>query len=223
MEKYNKEFIKTIWKDKVENNLNLSDLKKKYFKTVDYWLKKYKFYTPNKKIVEARHKINNFNWDGKEINNEIEAYIVGLLMSDGYVVPGNGMIGIRLTDKGGEFDILSKINNYLLKIPKKLKKNNKNVISYKIYSEVFMQNIISLGITPNKTYSQMHIPKMKTYLIRHFIRGYFDGDGTIFKDRKWLKSNICSISKSILLEIQKFLLKNNIESTIDTEIRQGKK
>lgn len=222
MQKYSKEFIETIWEDKIKNNLTLSDLKIKYFSTVDYWLKKYQFYRPDLKIVRSRHKIDNFNWNGSSINNEIEAYIVGLLMSDGYVLISNGMVGIRLTEKGGEFDLLTKINNYLLKVPKELKINKKNVVNYKVYSYEFMSNIISLGIVPNKTYSNLHIPKMDESLIRHFIRGYFDGDGSIFYDRKWLKCNICSISETILLEIQHFLFQNNIESTINVEKRANK-
>lgn len=222
MEKYSKEFIETIWKDKLENNLSLSDLKKKYFNTVDYWLKKYQFYIPDKKIVRSRNKIDNFNWNGEQITNEIEAYIIGLLMSDGYVTVGNGMVGLRLTNKGGELELISQINNYLLKNPKELKVNSKNKIDYKVYSEEFMQNIISLGVVPNKTYTNLHIPKMDESLVRHFIRGYFDGDGSIFYDRQYLKTNICSISETILLEIQEVLSKNNIESKIDIEIREGK-
>lgn len=220
--KYSKEFIAKIWEDKVTNNLTLSDLKVKYFNTVDYWLRKYQFYVPDKKIVNARHKIDNFNWDAKEITNEVEAYIIGLWMSDGYVVIGNYLAGIRLTDKGGEYALLSKINEYLLKNPKELKKNSKNALDYKLYSEVFVNNLISLGIVPNKTYSDLHIPNMDPSLVRHFIRGYFDGDGSVFKDGKWLKSNICSISESILLEIQNILTKNNIDSAINIEIREGK-
>lgn len=33
------------------------------------------------------------------------------------------------------------------------------------------------GITNNKIYMELNIPKMSKELIRHFIRGYFDGDG----------------------------------------------
>lgn len=71
----------------------------------------------------------------------------------------------------------------------------------------------------------MHIPfdKIPKDLLRHFIRGYFDGDGTVFKDRKYLKTNICSICKEMLLDIQKIYIENNIESRINVEIRYGKK
>ena len=31
----------------------------------------------------------------------------------------------------------------------------------------------------NKTYSENHLPNIREDLIRHFIRGYFDGDGTV--------------------------------------------
>lgn len=63
---------------------------------------------------------------------------------------------------------------------------------------------------------------MDKNLLRHFIRGYFDGDGTVFYDRQYLKSNICSISNTILEEIKNILTENEIESSINVEIREGK-
>ena len=68
----------------------------------------------------------------------------------------------------------------------------------------------------------MHVPNIPKNLIRHFIRGYFDGDGTIFMDRKYYKSNICSICKNFLKELQDILTENNIESRINVEKRSNK-
>lgn len=69
---------------------------------------------------------------------------------------------------------------------------------------------------------------MDEQFLRHFIRGYFDGDGTIFVCNvkgvpKYLKGNICSPTENILKEIQDKLLKYGIESTINIEKRQGKR
>ncbi|MGL4759866.1 MAG: hypothetical protein ACRCWG_00155 [Sarcina sp.] len=36
-----------------------------------------------------------------------------------------------------------------------------------------------LGLYPNKSMSIEHTPKLKKSLERHFIRGYFDGDGSV--------------------------------------------
>lgn len=67
---------------------------------------------------------------------------------------------------------------------------------------------------------------MKDSLIRHFIRGYFDGDGTIFvcnnNNVKFFKSNICCVTTSILEEFQQQLQANDICCTINKENRKGK-
>ena len=78
-------------------------------------------------------------------------------------------------------------------------------------------------MTPEKTYTLNKIPNLPKHLYRHFIRGYFDGDGTVFMDRKWLRSNICSISENFLIELQGLLNDENIENRINVEIRKNKK
>lgn len=67
------------------------------------------------------------------------------------------------------------------------------------------------------------MPNIPDNLMRHFIRGYFDGDGTIFMDRKYYKTNICSICESFLQEMKAYLEKNHIECRINVEIRENKK
>ena len=88
-------------------------------------------------------------------------------------------------------------------------------------------NLSKLGLVPNKTHKELHIPNMDEQFLRHFIRGYFDGDGTIFVCTvkgipKYLKGNICSPTENILKELQEILLKYGIESTINKEKRMGK-
>lgn len=64
---------------------------------------------------------------------------------------------------------------------------------------------------------------MDEELIRHFIRGYFDGDGTIYVDRNFIIYNICSINEEFLIQIQNVLSNNGIYSSINKEVRKGKK
>ena len=61
-----------------------------------------------------------------------------------------------------------------------------------INSTKICNDLVNLGIGYRKTYKELHIPKIKQELVRHFIRGYFDGDGTITgsyvkPDFKWKK------------------------------------
>ena len=68
-----------------------------------------------------------------------------------------------------------------------------------------------LGCTPIKS-KTIRIPDLKKELIHHFIRGYFDGDGTVgiyknLKSHNWeiLKSGFCSGSELFLQDILNIL------------------
>ena len=47
-----------------------------------------------------------------------------------------------------------------------------------ITSAKLCADLVNLGIGYNKSYAELHIPNMDKSLIPHFIRGYFDGDGS---------------------------------------------
>ena len=53
---------------------------------------------------------------------------------------------------------------------------------------------MNLGFGYNKTYAELHIPNIPRELIRHFVRGYFDGDGCItggvYKDKNKLNPRV---------------------------------
>lgn len=94
--------------------------------------------------------------------------------------------------------------------------------------KLFVKNLSQYGIKVGKTYSELSIPSnLSIDLIPHFIRGYFDGDGSIFVCKvkgvpKYLKGNICSPTRNILEEIQEKLKIFGIDSTINLEKRSGK-
>lgn len=102
-----------------------------------------------------------------------------------------------------------------------LRKENNN-LNLVISSMKFVNNLKSHGIVERKSYEHFHIPLINKNLVRHFIRGYFDGDGSVYKDRNSLRVSICSITDTILLDIQKVLSLNGIESKINIEKRENK-
>ena len=77
------------------------------------------------------------------------------------------------------------------------------------------QDLINLGCVPVKSMI-IRIPAIPLNLMPHFIRGYFDGDGTvgIYKNSsKWnthtLRSSFCSGSQEFLEAIFLFIPTNN--------------
>jgi intein/homing endonuclease len=50
-----------------------------------------------------------------------------------------------------------------------------------LISNKIVNDLISYNCVPNKTFKIREIPQIPKSLYRHFIRGYFDGDGSVHK------------------------------------------
>lgn len=123
-----------------------------------------------------------------KINDEIDAYIFGFIYADGYLTSRKNdtyyALGITLSRKDEEY--LKTINNYINgKISTSnvsLKQTNKIYETVEIMkcSVSFVKTLIGLGISPKKTHLNQRIwEHIQPSLYNHFIRGFFDGDGTI--------------------------------------------
>lgn len=126
------------------------------------------------------------------IDNEEKAYWLGFLYADGNVSYGkdkNGnQKGCTIELSLGERDInhLKKLLNALnasqdYPIMKRIVKlNDKQFTAYRVcFNSVIMgADLINHGCVPNKSLILTR-PVLSKDLIRHFIRGYFDGDGCV--------------------------------------------
>lgn len=119
----------------------------------------------------------------KIINTEEKAYILGFLYADGYNQVTKKQI--RITLQRGDEDILKKINKALKhNKPLYILKNN-TVIDLSINSKDMSLDLEKLGCVQNKTFKiTFPYEHLSKDLIRHFIRGYFDGDGCISINKK---------------------------------------
>lgn len=157
------------------------------------------------------------------IDTEEKAYILGFICADGHVE--NNRLKITLSYK--DLDILLKIRRELKSncIIKEVYRKNPytksvNTIN-KLYEISFnsvelVKPLIKMNIVGNKTYSlngdiTKFIPKN---LIRHFLRGYFDGDGNVFYGKKYSSGykyniNICGNLDFLLETFQKYFPVNN--------------
>lgn len=107
------------------------------------------------------------------IDNQDKAYWLGFIAADGYNREDRDYIEFRLHKQ--DIDILNKFKQCL--------SSNYNIQIYKdtycnltIYSSKLSKKLAEYGIIQNKTYS-LQLPNIENSLFRHFIRGYFDGDG----------------------------------------------
>jgi len=132
-----------------------------------------------------KHKCNEDYFE--KIDSNEKAYWLGLLFADGYVrkrkqLNGKhkqgGVVGISL--KSGDEYLLEKLIIDLESTYKLTKQIKNNFSSYKleVNSSKMTDNLINLGCVPNKSLKLLP-PNLTDEFISHFIRGYFDGDGSI--------------------------------------------
>jgi hypothetical protein len=148
------------------------------------------------------------------IDTEQKAYILGFLYADGYNNQKQGKVIISL--KESDIELLEKINN-TIQPNKPIKEISFEFNRKKGMKTSDQQRMVICSRKISDALSKLGCPQAKTFILefptedqvpstlhRHFIRGYFDGDGSI--GRYGTKSTSCFIgTESLLLGIQKIL------------------
>lgn len=121
----------------------------------------------------------------ENIDAEDKAYFLGFIASDGCVYSGydnqQGMIKVTIHSK--DIDVLTKMKSYM-KATNNIREIGKhNQVELKISSDKLFRDLQKLGVVERKslTYTPIEIDDK---LMRHFLRGFFDGDGTIHCEKK---------------------------------------
>lgn len=114
----------------------------------------------------------------EKIDSESKAYFLGLLYADGYV--NNKLNYIELTLKSDDLEIINKLISEIKsnRIPYSIK--NGKYYRLIINSPKMTNDLINLGCINNKTHLLKFPNNISDELIHHMIRGYFDGDGSIW-------------------------------------------
>ena len=161
------------------------------------------------------------------------SYVLGFIVADGCVY--------KRKDRKNSYtlNITSKDREHLLRIKKELNSNhpistkyNSQKMSYsqiQICDREICKDLISLGIFPRKTYNLNPIKVTDKYF-PDFVRGFFDGDGTVYIYKVngilQIKAGFVSSSLSFITDFSQRLCKNlgintkTIHRTIDN---RGKK
>lgn len=150
----------------------------------------------NRRFINHNLKENYFS-----ILNVENIYYLGFIFADGNIYKPSGNHSFKLT-----IDISSKDIEILenFHINNKINYTNKNSVYMCIISNKICEDLINLGVTPNKTHTCL-FPDIPQELISHFIRGYFDGDGC-FHINKYNKliATICG-NKNFLEKLGSYL------------------
>lgn len=123
-----------------------------------------------------RTRINRYKMDlnfFENIDTEAKAYFLGLMYSDGSVT--KTQFYIKLHDE----DIIQKFKQELkCESPIRYIEKPWKAYIFAVSCQQLCSQLISHGCVPNKT-KIIQLPILNKNLYRHFIRGFFDGDGCL--------------------------------------------
>jgi hypothetical protein len=141
------------------------------------------------------------------IDTEAKAYFLGFIYADGCIhnyIPNKYVMQIMINKKDKKIlELLCKETQ----MTKPIRDTTLDRVVISFHSSKMFNDLVSHGIVPRKTYSDIFPRDVSSEFFHHYIRGVFDGDGCIcVKGKKvqaqitgklsfcqWLKYNISSI------------------------------
>lgn len=121
----------------------------------------------------------------QEIDTEVKAYMLGFIYADGYVISRKGnakALGFFIQE--GDKYLLDKFQSEIApQIKVGIVQNGKSkAAQFRVNSKKIYADLHKWGVYENKSNLnsyKLKVPPISPNLIRHFIRGFFDGDGGI--------------------------------------------
>ena len=183
------------------------------------------------KVEQRRYFSNETYFD--IIDTEEKAYWLGFLYADGYIreTESGNSLGLKLAQLDIEhLELFKKCvgssHKIRLGISKTKSKTGKEYVShmatFRIYSKRIVESIKKQGFHSRKTFT-IEKPNLKEEYYRHFIRGFFDGDGCCYVNERnggciVVQYNIACASPNFKQFIIEELNKHSIDTTCQTSI-----
>ena len=170
------------------------------------------------------------------IDTEEKAYWLGFIFADGYIsfsdanikkgqIASAYCVGIKLqvSDKNHLKKFNKSINgNYKVfeetAYPDGFRKKQTKSAKILVYSQQ-MYNDLNQYFERDKTYTAK-FPELPKHLIRHFIRGYFDGDGCLTFTQKTFQVGFVSASQDFYIGLKDALGQNSFHPWEKNEINK---
>lgn len=161
-----------------------------------------------------------YNGELKSIDTQEKAYLLGQIYGDGY----NGgekthSYKIMLTSNNGDIEVYKKLHELFPFFKLKTYSSHPNIIYLENHEKSLYLDLKAHGMISSKTKfdktGEFHFPNLREDLIPHFIRGYFDADGSFYfptrkRSRNNLKTEIGCSTKNFLLRIKECLDKSGL-------------
>lgn len=195
-----------------KNNISLRNLEEKYNvsrSTISSYLEKIGI-----KKIKGNHYRKYFHDEDffEKIDSEEKAYWLGFMFADGYIVDNEkryGQDAFALTLAKDSIDSLEKFKKSI-KATNPItwdtsKKNSQPQGRLLMRSQKTVNDLIDKGCVKQKSLILQPPKNIPEELIRHFIRGFFDGDGSLMKYERTKDSTIYSINITSTYEMVKWI------------------
>ena len=158
--------------------------------------------------MSKKNVLHNF----EKIDTEEKAYWLGFLYADGNVSKSEDKIELSLAEV--DLKHIQKFKEFMGIENKICYREQQKAYRISFRSQSCKQDLIDKGCVPAKSLilkfpNEEQVPKE---LIRHFIRGYFDGDGWFTNTEKCFQTGIIG-TKEFIEGTFKYLEENNIKTT----------
>ena len=171
--------------------------------------------------MTANRRIEDCNVFKDGVCDEFTAYLLGLIYSDGSI--SCDKINLTMNDK----EMMEMIHSRMT--PNKKLYKNRNSYSVISSNKDDLEFLKSLGITTNKSYDA-RLPKFDINIMKHRIRGWFDGDGSVYKStttnkkigysKTYTRVSFTTGSLKCAEDIKEFLGTINIDSRLNKDCRK---
>lgn len=135
-----------------------------------------------------------------------QAWLLGFFVADGNVASSKNELRFNLSSVDRE--ILEKIKKEVgieREIADTITDNGFQFSYLSWTSEQQKRDLVKYGIMPQKTYHPMHLPNFQDKkLVKAFILGLFDGDGSFSVDNNYCRFRICAHRNELLIDIKNF-------------------
>jgi len=113
----------------------------------------------------------------EHIDSEEKSYFLGFIMADGCVIKDRNSLAIKIHKK--DEHILESFKECIeFEGDLWYHKQRTNMCQISMSHVKLKEDLNNLGVVSNKTHT-LKFPKLRKDLYRHFIRGFFDGDGCV--------------------------------------------
>ena len=153
----------------------------------------------NKKV--KKHPVNSGFF--KKWSPEM-AYVLGFIAADGNICHSGKAFTLHVASD--DIDVIQKIRTviqYLGPIHKKPRLNGKISYSLRICDPIIFKDLEKLGITERKSLTLS--PKVSPIFIIDFLRGFFDGDGSVYIRNHKYPSKLAAIFYTASCPMAKFV------------------